>query len=787
MQSRSTLIAGIILAVGLLGIVMIAYATIPNPIPLPTVVFPSISLPSFIQAPTGTPPTTLTPVHPPSPTPTSTPTPTPIPVSEPLISPDGKLAYAEAGRLVVTGPDGSTVTVAQEGVKSDGPPLFWSPDGGRLLYATAGQNESEAEAYHVWDAATGQVLHLNQELPHLASEIQGVPEAPWSPDGRYLLFFSSTTERPEDSLLLLSYWVVDVETRRFWCTVEERASLRASWVNTSTILYTEYQDAGARTLHLVAADPATTTPTGTLDVHLSGNEHYALSPDRRHLAGIERPDESSGQMWLAPLPGHPLLALPVQPADTVPLERAPLWSPDGRWIAYGALRPISGDADQPGAGERTDTVLVDTTGISPTRIIGDLLPQAWSPDGRLLAGPICQGAGCGLTVADVRSGRTTTITSSAQGQLVALAWSPQGVYLAYSQAGPDADANGLALWDRATGTRRLLVPGDGTNSFTDLQWTPDGCYLYFAERGRQVEGERPVEAIWGLGPHWEHHWQVAPLDPANPASLADGPLPCPPSLLAGRRLISFYGTSLGPGLGILGRYDITTTLDLLSEQIQAYHELDALAETEVEIIPGFHMVTTIADGFPGGDGDYNHRVSHDAIRPWIDGVRAAEGWAVLDIQPAHADLDTELALIEPLIQETDVHLAIDPEFVMRDATQIPGSHLGQMTGPQINRAQAWLDQIARATGQRKMLIIHQFEDQMVDQKEDILHYPLVDLVWDADGFGGPGSKIADYGQYRDETGFEYGGFKVFYRYDTPVMTPEQVLSLEPPAAVVIYQ
>jgi hypothetical protein len=60
-------------------------------------------------------------------------------------------------------------------------------------------------------------------------------------------------------------------------------------------------------------------------------------------------------------------------------------------------------------------------------------------------------------------------------------------------------------------------------------------------------------------------------------------------------------------------------------------------------------------------------------------------------------------------------------------------------------------------------------------------------VWDADGFGGPGAKIGDYNQYRQEAGFEYGGFKLFYDYDQPVMTPEQVLGLEPPPSVVIYQ
>lgn len=422
---------------------------------------------------------------------------------------------------------------------------------------------------------------------------------------------------------------------------------------------------------------------------------------------------------------------------------------------------------------------MDTTALSPTQVIAGLLPRAWSPDGRLLAGPPCPDFNCGMAVTDVFSGQAVTVASGADVRLWDLAWSPQGTYLAYSLTGPDADLEGLVLWDRATGERRLLMPGGEAGPFTDLQWTPDGCRLYFAQRNGRA-AFAPVAAIWGLGPDWEHRWQVAPEE--SEGSQDDGPQPCPPSLLTGRRLIAYYGTPLGPGLGVLGRGDITVTLTLLTEQTQAYRELDP----DVETIPAFHMVTTIADAYAGDDEDYNHRVPHETIRQWIDGIGAAGGWSVLDVQPGHADLDMELGLIEPLLWEPNVHLAVDPEFMMI-GEEVPGDHLGRITGPQINQVQARLDRIGRTTGQRKMLVIHQFDDRMIQQKDGILDYPFVDLVWDADGFGGPGSKIGDYEQYKEEPGFEYGGLKIFYEYDEPVMTPEQVLALEPPEAVVIYQ
>jgi hypothetical protein len=248
-------------------------------------------------------------------------------------------------------------------------------------------------------------------------------------------------------------------------------------------------------------------------------------------------------------------------------------------------------------------------------------------------------------------------------------------------------------------------------------------------------------------------------------------------------LIAYYGTPVGPGLGILGRNNLTDTMGLLREQMAAYESL----APDITHVPVLHMVTTIADAYPGEDGDYNHRVSHDLLRVWIDGGRAAGAWSVLDIQPAHAALDTELDLIEPFLWEPGVFVAVDPEFFMAASGGIPGDQLGQIAGPEINRIQARLERIARQAGRRQVLIIHQFDERMLVQKDLILDYPMVEVVWDADGFGSPGSKTGDYRQYSGEPGFEYGGFKIFYDYDTPVMTPEEVLTLDPPPSLVIYQ
>jgi hypothetical protein len=63
----------------------------------------------------------------------------------------------------------------------------------------------------------------------------------------------------------------------------------------------------------------------------------------------------------------------------------------------------------------------------------------------------------------------------------------------------------------------------------------------------------------------------------------------------------------------------------------------------------------------------------------------------------------------------------------------------------------------------------------------------VQLVIDADGFGNPDLKKSVYNILVRDEPIEFGGIKIFYRQDNPLMEPGDVVDLKPSPDVIIYQ
>ncbi len=160
----------------------------------------------------------------------------------------------------------------------------------------------------------------------------------------------------------------------------------------------------------------------------------------------------------------------------------------------------------------------------------------------------------------------------------------------------------------------------------------------------------------------------------------------------------------------------------------------------------------------------------------------------LDTQIGWSDPLVEVQLLEPFLREPFVHVALDPEFATEPLGVGPGKALGHLTGDQINEVQRYLATLVEEVGlPPKILIVHQFTTRMLYYREVIENYDAVELSVDMDGFGYTAAKLSGYRRFALAAPSERPGLKLFFDWDVPVMTPEDVQGLDQPPGLIIYQ
>ena len=87
----------------------------------------------------------------------------------------------------------------------------------------------------------------------------------------------------------------------------------------------------------------------------------------------------------------------------------------------------------------------------------------------------------------------------------------------------------------------------------------------------------------------------------------------------------------------------------------------------------------------------------------------------------------------------------------------------------------------------KMLIVHQFRDDMLSGAARIEAVPEVDLVIDMDGFGTPEDKLEGFEVFSLAAYADQPAIKLFVEWDLPLMPPAQIEALPVPPRLVIYQ
>lgn len=256
------------------------------------------------------------------------------------------------------------------------------------------------------------------------------------------------------------------------------------------------------------------------------------------------------------------------------------------------------------------------------------------------------------------------------------------------------------------------------------------------------------------------------------------------SIFALGQVITYYGLPDVPTMGILGEYPAAEAMRQVSSQAAAYDALNG----DRTVTPGLHLITAVAHASPGFDGTYLGRLSMDTVKAYADVAAAAGGVLILDIQIGWSNPLVEVRLYEEALLLPHVHVALDPEFATLRKGDPPGQAIGSVTGDEVNAVQQYLSDLVSAHGlPPKALIVHQFRQDMILDPYAMAAYPGVDLVVDMDGWGYPGAKLSGYEAYAHAPYAPHAGFKIFFRWDTPVLTPEEIQALPKPPDLIIYQ
>jgi hypothetical protein len=130
---------------------------------------------------------------------------------------------------------------------------------------------------------------------------------------------------------------------------------------------------------------------------------------------------------------------------------------------------------------------------------------------------------------------------------------------------------------------------------------------------------------------------------------------------------------------------------------------------------------------------------------------------------------------------------------------VPGKVIGSTNAATVNQISYYLARLRREKNlPQKVLIVHQFTEGMVKDRDKLLDRPGVAIVHNIDGFGTPDQKKNIYVQlvYNKGAGAapstppgggRFNGFKLFYKEDTSLMSPAQTLALEPRPDVIVYE
>lgn len=255
-------------------------------------------------------------------------------------------------------------------------------------------------------------------------------------------------------------------------------------------------------------------------------------------------------------------------------------------------------------------------------------------------------------------------------------------------------------------------------------------------------------------------------------------------LLANKTVVAFYGHPFSQKMGILGRY----SKEDIARQVKAFTQYYDDVNGPDGAVPAYYIIYGTC--WPGGEIGY----LKDSVLEEYIGYAQTQGMLVfVDHQIGKYSVKESMEKILPFLKYPNVHLAIDPEW----RTLTPMKEIGSITAEELNQAQLIMQDYIVANGIPgiRMLVVHQFHEKMILNRDRVkADLDRVLLVHTADGFGSPALKKSTYSLNSKAENMPVKGFKLFFKsdfplagWDNPILSPAEVMSLDPRPGLIIYQ
>lgn len=355
-------------------------------------------------------------------------------IGEPALSPDGKtVAFTlrrfdvdnnTSTRHIYTVPleGGEPKAITTEGSVNERP--RWSPDSKRIVWVSNRGGSMQIWSMNPDGSSPKQITSLSTEASgHLVS-----------PDGKNIVFQSSVYPDCTDEACNKK-------------KLDEEANSKSKARIYTGLLYrhwTEYQSRRRNHLFVIPIDggKARDLTPGPRDVppfSLGGPDDYSISPDGGELCYVANLDESPAlstnhDLFVVPLAGGEAKKITVNSAA----DLSPLYSPDGRYLAYRAQSRAGFESDK------------------------------WR-----------------LVVMERATGNATILTEALDRAVQSMTWSGDSKRLFYTIE--DRGRQTLQMTPVTGGGSQTVV--SGASHIDDVQFTPDGRVMVYSEHS----GSRPVE------------------------------------------------------------------------------------------------------------------------------------------------------------------------------------------------------------------------------------------------------------------------------------------------------